>query len=241
MLRAAVTVALLGLAAALALPALHLTTATTGMLIGRWWPVILVGAGVAGLLRWRRRRFYGAWWPIAVGVLGLYLLAGHFLAWPVVPVFFAAVLLVVGIRFALGGWRGRSQTGWLPRWMGGGDVLRLAGDVHLGGPDWRVENSSMYLGVGELHLDLTRTRLREGTTPLRIGMFAGEVEITVPPDVGVRASSSMTAGEIHILGHHSEGVSPHLTVESDDFQDSARRLDIDVQVRFGELHVRRRG
>ena len=239
MLRAAVTVALLGLAAALALPALHLTGATTGILIAHWWPVILIGAGLGGLVH--RRRFYGAWLPIGVGVLGLYVLAGHFLAWPVLPVFFAAVLLLAGLRFALGGWLGRSQAGWLPRWMGGRNVLRLAGDVRLGGPDWRVENSSMYLGVGELHLDLTRTRLREGTTPLRIGMFAGEVEITVPPDVGVRASSSMTAGEIHILGHHSEGVGPHLTVESDDFNDSTRRLDIGVQLRFGELHVRRRG
>lgn len=238
MLRAAVIVALVGLAAALALPAVHLSQAGTGHLLDRWWPVVLVGAGLGGLAR--RRRFYGAWWPLAITVLGLYILAGHFLRWPILPLILAAILLAVALRLGLGGGR-RSGSGGISRIWGGRHVLRLAGEVRLGGPDWRVENSSIYLGVGELHLDLTRTRLQEGTTPLQIGMFAGEIEIVVPEDVGVRARSGLVAGEIRILGHHSEGVSPHLTVESDDFASSARRLDIDVQLRFGEITIHRRG
>jgi len=239
-IRAAVAAALLGLAVALALPALHLTAAGAGVLVGRWWPVVLVAAGVGGLLN--PRRFYGAAVPVVVGLLGTALLAGRLAGLPAAPLLLAAILLALGLRLVVGVGRGTLLRDALLKGLRlGPRTLRIAGDVHLGGPDWRVENSSTYLWVGELHLDLTSTRLPEGTTPLHVGMFAGEVEITLPPDVGVRASSSMFAGTINILGHNSEGVSPHLSVQSEDYADRTRRVDIDVQMWFGELGVRRRG
>jgi len=241
--RTAVAVVLLGLAVALALPALHLSSADTGALVGRWWPVVPAAAGIAGLVN--RRRFYGPAFPMVVALLGLAFLAGHLLALPVGPLLLAAILLALGLRLVAGAgtWGRAGRRPWLnlgrfglpPRnW-------RVAGEVRLGGPDWRVENSSTYLWVGELHLDLTNTRLPEGTTPVRIGMFAGEVEIIVPADIGVRAGSNMFAGEINILGHNSSGISPHLSVESEDYRACPRRVDIEVEMWFGELNIRRRG
>lgn len=241
MTRAAVAAALFGLAVALALPALHVTAAGTGVLAGRWWPVVLLAAGLGGLLN--RRRFYGVAAPAVVALLGAALLAGRIAGLPAAPLLLAAILLALGLRLVLGvGAGGGLVRGALLRGLRFGPrTLRLAGEVRLGGPDFRVENSSTYLWAGELHLDLTSARLPEGTTPLEVGMFAGEVVITLPPDVGVRAASSMFAGEINILGHNSQGVSPHLSVESEDYAECARRVDIDVRMWFGELNIRRRG
>lgn len=243
MFRAAVAAALLGLAVALALPSLHLSAAGTGALIGRWWPVVLAAAGIGGLIS--RRRFYGPALPLVVALLGLAFLGGHLLGLPVGPLLLAAILLALGLRLVagVGHWGRTGRRPWLDlsRLGLGPRTWRVAGEVRLGGPDWRVENSSTYLWVGQLHLDLTNTRLPEGTTPIRIGMFAGEVEIIVPADIGVRAGSNMFAGEINILGHNSSGISPHLSVESEDYRACPRRVDIEVEMWFGELNIRRRG
>jgi hypothetical protein len=229
--RAAAATALLGLALGLALPAVHLSAATTGQLIGRWWPLVIVVPGVGellgGLARGRRRRLRTGG---LVALVGLALLAGRFgmAAGPVI----LAVLLVLAAAALVG----------VPRWLRGGwPVQRFAGDVRLGGPGWRVEHTDFYQWVGQVRLDLSDARLAEGTTPLRFGMFAGEVDITVPADIGVRASARMFAGEIHLLGHEAQGVSPHLSVESDDYAAAPRRVDIDVEIWAGEVRVRRRG
>lgn len=238
MTRAAVAAALVGLAVALALPVLHVTTAGSWALIGQWWPAVLVVAGIRGA--WRPRMWYGRTLPVAVALIGLALLAGHVAGLPAGPLLLAALLLAAGLRLA-GVRRGGGRRPWLGLGWSGNATHRLVGDIRLGGPDWRVENSSVFQLAGQVHMDLTNARMPEGTTPLRIGMLAGEVEVTVPPEIGVRASGRLYAGELDLLGHRAEGVSPQLTVESDGFAEAERRIDLTVEMMAGEVHVRRRG
>lgn len=233
MTRAALATALFGLALALVVPALHLDAASTGTLLGRYWPVVLLGAGLGGLLS--PRRFYGAATPTALVLLGAALLAGRISGFPLLPLLLAALLLALAVRLVLRPALGRKPG--LAAWP----RMHVAGEVHLGGPDFRAENSSTYLWVGQLYLDLSQTRLPAGTTPLSIGMFAGEVEIALPAEVGVRASGSLLAGEIDILGHAAEGITPHLRLESEDYAQHQRRLNIDVRMWFGEVRIRRGG
>lgn len=240
MMRAGIAAAFVGLALALALPALHLTAAGPGVLIGRWWPCVLVIAGLRAA--WRPALWYGRWLPVAVALVGLALLAGRLGGLPVGPLLLAALLLVAGLRLA-GVRRAPARRNWMGLdWSGhGASTRRLVGDIHLGGPDWRVENSSIFQLAGEVHMDLTNARMPEGTTPLRIGMLAGEVEVTVPPEIGVRASARLKAGNLDLLGHRAEGVGPHLTVESDGYAQAQRRIDLTIEMVAGEVRVRRWG
>jgi hypothetical protein len=229
-LRGAVVAALVGLALALALPALHLTAGGTGALVGRWWPVVLVGAGLGGM---RRRGL--ALVPLSVGLVGLAWLLGDVLHRPVWPLLLAAALVVVALRLAGVGRLWRRLT--LP----GGVHLPLAGEIRLGGPDWRVENGEISQPVGVLELDLTEARLPEGTTRLDFQMGIGQITVVVPRDVGVRGVARLSIGGIDLLGHEAVGVDPHLLVESDDFPRAACRLDLRFRVGIGEVEVRRGG
>jgi len=224
-----VAAALLGLALALALPALHATAAGSGVLIQRWWPLILLWAGLWELVvqvRRRRSLLLGG----AVAAIGAALLADRF-GLPAGPLLLA--VLLVAAALALVG----APRWWRALWS----ARRLAGEIRLGGPGWRVDQSAQYQWVGQLCLDLTDVRLSEGVTPLRLGMFAGQVEITVPQDVGVRATARAFAGELFILGHEAQGLWPQLTVESDDYRQLPRRVDLEIEVWAGEVRVRRRG
>lgn len=232
MLRSALITALAGLALAIALPTLHLSHAGTWALVGTWWPVVLVVAGIAGLVR--RNLLWGPSVPAGIALLGAALLAGHLLHLPVGALILAAILLALSLRFLNLGRRS------LPARLRG-PGLRFAGDIRLGGPAWRVETGDIFQAVGEIHLDLVGTRLPEGTTRLRLAMLAGEIEVTVPAEVGVQAQGRLWAGSLDLLGHQAEGIGPRLTVESDDFATATRRLALDFDLWAGEVVLRRRG
>lgn len=100
MVRAALATLLIGAAAALLLSALHLVAGTPGTLMARWWPLVLVAAGAAGL---PRARAPGRWWPLGLLVTGLLLLGLRLAGLPVRELLLAAVLVWLGLGVALGG------------------------------------------------------------------------------------------------------------------------------------------
>ncbi len=227
MLRAAAAAALLGVGLAIALSALHLTRAGPWALIWSWWPVVLVAAGVRGAVR---PRILQRAWAAGMGLLGLALLYAHVTHLPAAPLLLAGLLTVAALRL-VGFGRTRGATG----------TVRFAGDVRLGGPTWRVENSHIFQAVGEVHLDLTTARLPEGTTRLHVGMWAGEITVDVPTDLGVRAEGELWAGDLELLDHRAEGIGPRLVVESDGFAESPRRVHLTFDMLAGEVRLRRRG
>jgi hydrogenase/urease accessory protein HupE len=111
MLRAALTTLLIGCAVALLLTALHLVAGTPEALIARWWPLVLVAAGAAGLQRGRGPHLAGRWWPLAVLVGGLVLLGVRLVSAPVRELVLAAALLWLGLLVAVGG-----RLHWPRRW-----------------------------------------------------------------------------------------------------------------------------
>ncbi len=97
MLRTAAATALLGLAAAIVAGSLHLGSATTGLLIRRWWPLILVTAGAAGLRRGLGSDYGGRWVPLAMLLVGLALVASSALRIPTTSLVFAGILAYAGV------------------------------------------------------------------------------------------------------------------------------------------------
>ena len=229
MLRAALAATLLGLALAIGLPALHLSHAGTSALIGHWWPVVALTAGVQGIRSGQRSVW--AWLLTIVGVLWLF---ARLLQTPLFAVAVAIALGFIGLRIAGLG------TGWgLQRHPSGPD-LRVPGGFRPGGRDWRVEGGHVFQPVGILEFDLSDTPLPEGTTSRRFELLAGLIELKVPADVGIRARAHAGVGVIELLGHESLGVGPRLTVESDDFETAPRRLDLEISVGAGLVELQRR-
>jgi hypothetical protein len=103
MVRTGLVTLLLGCGAALLLTALHVVPGTPGSLIARWWPLVLVAAGAAGLHRGLGPHMFGRWVPLGVLVAGLVLLALRLVSLPVRELLLAAVLVWLGLAIATGG------------------------------------------------------------------------------------------------------------------------------------------
>jgi phage shock protein PspC (stress-responsive transcriptional regulator) len=159
------------------------------------------------------------------------------------------LLVIVGVGLLIGTWIGRAR--WLiipglvlalllgtlailPEWQfGDGAGERL----------WRPQSLSQLrseyrLGAGELLVDLSDIDFdgRSRNVEARVGM--GELLFIVPEDVTVHADAQVGAGEVDLFGRSQGGLGVNDEAR-DDGERGAGRLDIDAQVGFGEITVRR--
>jgi hypothetical protein len=100
-------------------------------------------------------------------------------------------------------------------------------------PDYR-------LGAGEMRLDLTKVRLPEGDTPLRVSLGAGHVEVVVPDDVCVASKVDVRAGYARVPGREDAGFDVDYA-EQPASAGGAPRLVIDGDISMGALEVIRPG
>jgi phage shock protein PspC (stress-responsive transcriptional regulator) len=90
------------------------------------------------------------------------------------------------------------------------------------------------LGWGDLRLDLSSIRLPPGETRVTARVDLGDLLVTVPRGVAVRAHAAATAGRIDVLGHVEEG----WYVETRRPARGARVLVLDTHVGAGTLQIR---
>jgi phage shock protein PspC (stress-responsive transcriptional regulator) len=62
------------------------------------------------------------------------------------------------------------------------------------------------LGAGTLRLDLSRANLEAATLEVRAQLGAGDMQVTIPPNVRLEIDAHAGAGEVDLLGHVEHGV-----------------------------------
>jgi hypothetical protein len=161
----------------------------------------------------------------------------------------AVMLLIVGLGLLVGTWLGRAR--WLifpgvilacvlgllavlPNWeFGDGAGERL----------WRPESLSQVrseyrLGAGELLIDLSEVDFNGRSREIDASVGFGELIVIVPTDVTVDVEARTGAGEVDLFGRNQGGLG--VNNEARDLGESrAGELDINAQVGFGEVTVRR--
>jgi phage shock protein PspC (stress-responsive transcriptional regulator) len=90
------------------------------------------------------------------------------------------------------------------------------------------------LGWGDLELDLRSIRLPPGETRITARVDLGNLRVTVPADVPVRAHAEATTGRIDLLGHVVEG----WYIEERRAARGARVLVLDTHVGAGTVQIR---
>jgi len=173
------------------------------------------------------------WWQtlgtlvIIVGVLLLLAVLG-ILGSPAqaVGIIFGSILIVLGLYVLL-------------RFRPGGGSARdaLAGSIRRSGPDWTLDNERYQVGLGEIHLDLTRAYIAEGEHRLDLECFIGSINVVVPRIVGVSASAHCSMGSISVLGEKADGIGRTVTARSSDYGAAVRKLVIDADVAMGEIRI----
>lgn len=96
------------------------------------------------------------------------------------------------------------------------------------------------LGAGELDLDLSGLELPAGITAVDARLGAGELLVTVPEEVRVRAHATAGAGDLKLFGRGTDGFDVEDTVlEPGSGRGRLRTLELELDVDFGEIVVER--
>jgi predicted membrane protein len=93
--------------------------------------------------------------------------------------------------------------------------------------------------IGELEVDLRDLALPAGTTEVAASVGIGELTVYVPDDVRVEVDADVTGGEADIFGESMSGRNIEGIFQEEGVRPNAPVLDLDVDVGFGDLEVRR--
>jgi phage shock protein PspC (stress-responsive transcriptional regulator) len=165
----------------------------------------------------------------------------------------AAALLVVGLGLLIGSWAGRGRgligVGLVllpivliaqlvaPQSFTLGEFRQGVGEAVLAPTEVEDLEPTYQVGAGTLTLDLSELELT-GTHQVRVQVGFGEAVIVVPDDVTVEVTGQVGGGELTAFGRRSSGLAVDRVI-LDEVDDEVGRLELDVQVGFGEATVRR--
>ncbi len=113
-----------------------------------------------------------------------------------------------------------------------------AGDVSFRPLTVEEVRTPYRLGAGELVLDLSDLDLQGRTVTIVASVAAGVLDVVVPNDVAVDVDAHVGAGELQLLGRHSEGLDVGRTV-SDPGRETAGRLILRARAGIGLVEVHR--
>lgn len=106
-------------------------------------------------------------------------------------------------------------------------------------PQTMEELASEYSwSVGNQEVDFTDIELPEGETEVAIRLGTGNLEITIPDDVGYRIDWTVGLGNADVFDENHTGVSLGSSYTSDNADDADTVLVLDLQVGLGNMEVR---
>lgn len=207
----------------------------------RFWPLIVVYWGAKQLVYGLYRLAKGKYFPVTDMVFAAFLLViGSYLLAPrlgyeiqIVPwsVVWPILIILLGIALI-----NRTTV-----FSNKNSRSSFIGEVTRGGSSWYLEDMSFRHGIGEVRLDLTHAIIPDKTIDIDIQGMIGEVTIYLPADLPLRADCYTSIGDINVLEQSEEGLAKHLVVQTPDYADATRRLNLTVRWKIGEVSVRRLG
>lgn len=167
--------------------------------------------------------------------------------------FLGLVIIVIGVALLIGSlfdvdvWTFCWPVGlilfgvWLlfrPRLISSDMAVRqkLIGDIRRSGA-WQVTDEEIWIGIGDVKLDMTDAEIPAGETRIRVWNFVGTVKLSVPQDVGVAVSSSAFIVDVRVLGQKREGILTPVHINSDDYEMTERRVRLETTSLVGDVRV----
>lgn len=169
-------------------------------------------------------------------------------------VFIGGSLVLVGSIFLLGNlldvdvWKFCWPTAiillgvWLlfrPRLVGPDTRVRqrILGDIRRYG-SWQVADEEIWIGIGDVKLDMTEADIPLGETCIRVFGFVGDVDLRVPQDVGVRLSSRAFVSEIEALGQKRDNFAGVFILLSENYDTAERKIRLETSFFVNDVDVR---
>ncbi len=128
---------------------------------------------------------------------------------------------------------------WRPRMLPSGMPLetRIIGDIHRFG-NWPVTNEEFWTGIGDIDLDFAGADIPAGETTLRMYGFIGDIDLTVPQEVGVSLSAGGFVSSVKIQGAKQDSFLAPVEFTSPDYASCDRRLRFELVYFINDLTIR---
>lgn len=170
-------------------------------------------------------------WHIFIGVLiilaGLVSLIGAITDVDTGMLCFPLALIAIGVFLLL-----------RPRLIGSGVNVQLLGNVRRHG-EWKVANEEIWIGIGDVRLDMTNADIPVGETEICVFGFVGNVRLLVPEGVGVSFSSTSFVMDAKVLGQKRDSFFVPFHLTSDDYETAERKVQLEANYFVGNVRVRR--
>jgi lia operon protein LiaF len=114
---------------------------------------------------------------------------------------------------------------------------KVLGDIRRDGA-WDVVDEEIWIGVGDVRLDMTAASIPAGETKLRLFGFVSDVDLIVPEGVGLSVSSTAFLTEGKLFGEKRESFVVPLQFESDDYELAERKIKLEAYFFVHELDVK---
>lgn len=114
--------------------------------------------------------------------------------------------------------------------------LRFVGEVKRGG-SWQVRDAEYLAFVGEYDFDLTGAEILAGETHLAVNGFVTNVDLRVPPDVGLTVQANGFVTNLRVLDHEEENIASPAEYTTPNYAEAARRINLKLSGFVIELKV----
>ncbi len=167
-------------------------------------------------------------WGLALLILGIVLLLGRLLDINLGAFCWPTALILLGI--------------WLiarPRMVDDERRIeqRLLGDIRRSGR-WTLTDEEIWLGVGDVRLDLSEAEIPAYETTLRVYGFVGELHLLVPEDIGVSVTSTSFFTEARLWGDKEDVFATTMTRRTPNYEHAERRVNVICSFFVVDLKVR---
>jgi hypothetical protein len=163
----------------------------------------------------------------AIIVVGLIILIGNVLNINLWSICWPTALILLGLWVLFG-----------PRLSGNSSEVTILpiGDVRRD-ESWDISDEDFWLFVGDIDLDLSQADIPLGETRFQIYSFAGDVELLVPPDVGVAISCTAFVSTVKAFGGVKESFLAPQHRTSDNYATADRKIRLNVTCFAGEVSL----
>ena len=166
---------------------------------------------------------------LALILLGLAILVGNLTGVDTSAICWPSALILVGLWMVL-----------RPQMIEPSTALRqrILGDIKRRG-EWELGDEEIWLGIGDIELDLTQAHIPLGETRLRLFGFVNSIEVILPETVGawVRSTAFLTDGDV--FGQKEDRFLGTFEARTGDYDAAAHRLNIEATYFVADLKLRR--
>ena len=110
---------------------------------------------------------------------------------------------------------------------GGRAQFLLFGDVRRRG-EWSLTNEEIWMGIGDVDLDLTQAYIPPGESTLRVFAFISDIDLLLPPGTGISLTSYAFVTDSKILNQKRDSFVLPIEVESEGYSVAQQKIRVEV-------------